>query len=209
MKNTKQGYTLSEILITLVTIAVVAALTVPMLVNNTHQKAYEATSDRMAVILEEGIAEIMHRAIDQNEEVGAIDTLSAIQVKDVIGGAKADFITSGTVLFDSLGSLLGVDAIQNADKNSYVSKVKNAAGGAVAWNGNNVYKMKKQNSYVIFQPIQAAVGATSAYDTVLTDVYIDANGDKTPNRMYDKTTYPKGDIFRYRLLNSGHIVRVR
>ena len=206
MKNTKQGYTLSEILITLVTIAVVAALTVPMLVNNTHQKAYEATSDRMAVILEEGIAEIMHRAIDQNEEVGAIDTLSAIQVKDVIGGAKADFITSGTVLFDSLGSLLGVDAIQNA---SYISNVKNAAGGAVDWNGNNVYKMKKQNSYVIFQPIPAATGATSAYDTVLTDVYIDANGDKTPNRMYDKTTYPKGDIFRYRLLNSGHIVRVR
>ena len=206
MKNTKQGYTLSEILITLVTIAVVAALTVPMLVNNTHQKAYEATADRMAVILEEGIAEIMHRAIDQNEEVGAIDTLSALQVKDVIGGAKADFITSGTVLFDSLGSLLGVDAIQNA---SYISNVKNAAGGAVDWNGNNVYKMKKQNSYVIFQPIPAATGATSAYDTVLTDVYIDANGDKTPNRMYDKTTYPKGDIFRYRLLNSGHIVRVR
>ena len=209
MKKTKQGYTLSEVLITLGIIAVIAAITVPMLVNNTHQKAYEATSDRMAVILEEGLAEIMHRAINQSEEVGAADTLSALQVKDVIGGAKADFITSGTVLFDSLGSLLGVEAISNTDKNSYISNVKNVGGGIAAWNGNKVYKIKKQNSYVIFQPIPAATGATSAYDTVLTDVYIDSNGNKAPNRMYDKTTYPNGDIFRYRLLNSGHIVRVR
>ena len=209
MKNTKKGYTLSEILVTLGIISVIAGITIPAIVNNTHAKAFEATADRTAVLLEESMTEIIHRAQSEDEENGFADTLSAIQVKDVIGGANTNYITSGTVLFDSLGSLLDVEAIPNADKTSYISGAKNANGTAVSWNSNKVYKLKKQNSFVIFQPIQAATGATNLYDSVLTDIYVDANGNKTPNRMYDETTYPKGDIFKYRLINNGHIVRVR
>ncbi|MBR6126754.1 type II secretion system protein [bacterium] len=209
MKRMNKGYTLAEILVTLGIISVIAMTTIPSIVNNSHHKTYEASADRTAVLLEEGMTEIIHRAQIPQEDTGVVQTLSPIRVRDVINGDNNSFITTNSVIFDSLGSIFGTEALGNADRTNYINNAKNANGTSVAdWGTAQVYRMKKLKSYVIFLQIPAA-NSSRDDDGFLTEIFIDANGNKSPNRKYDRVAFPKGDIFRYQLLNNGHIVRVR
>lgn len=209
MKNTKKGYTLAEILITLGVIAIVSALVVPSLFNNTKEQTYEPAAQRTAVVLEEAIVEIIQRAQGNSEDAGAVTTLSPITVRDVTGANSDDFISTGTTLFDALRSIMGTEALSAADRNSYIRSVRNADGTAVVnWGAYNVYKVKKVNTYVTVIPVPAA-NASRNDDGELTRIYIDANGDKAPNRIYNRANFPGGDIFEYILMNSGHILRVQ
>ena len=210
MKEIKKGFTLAEILITISTVGIIAAITIPAIVNISQERSFEAAADRTAVLLEEGIVNVFQRANENNNpDEGAVMTLSATTVNNVLGAGN-DFLSQNTVLFDTCGSILGLDRVAAVNENSYKNQVRTAANVAVAgWNTYNVYEMRKINSFITVQPVTAANASTNVDDRELTRIYIDANGDKAPNRMYDQNVFPKGDIFEYRLLNNGHITRVR
>ena len=68
MKNSKMGFTIAEVLITLVIIGVIAAMTIPTLMNNTNKqeyvsklkKAYATLSQATnRIIADEGLAQLI------------------------------------------------------------------------------------------------------------------------------------------------------
>ena len=214
MKKINKGYTLAEMLLTLGIISVVAGITIPALVSNTRSRALEPTADRTAVCLEEEILHIITKAQKEDdansENVGDVQNLAAIMVSDVLGNANNSYLSEGTVLFDACGSIMGLSEIPQNSKTSYLAGIKDPDGNDQAgWDNYKVYRMKKMNVLVTVRPVDGVDASTSDNDKELTRLYIDANGERSPNRIFNTDTSANGDIFEYRLLNNGNITRRR
>ena len=186
MKN-KSGFTLSEVLITMGIVGIISAFTIPRFINNAQERAIQPTVEHSVSMLQQGMANIIQTA----QFKANATTLAAITVDDVLKNGESKYLTekSGNdeVLFDTLGSILGIEPIDNYSD--------------IAGAGSKTYKLKKGRACIIVRPINNNdIADDIANDAILTDIYVDANCSKNPNALNE-------DIFLYGLSNNGSIIK--
>lgn len=191
----KKGYTLAEVLICIAIVGVVAALTLPKLVNKTNKSTLGATLARTVELTQTGMTNVIQEANRNSEDGNAVVGLSAIQKKD-IGLDGEDYIMDD----DNYGSLLrGFFDSEDFDDYTIVN-IKDYTGADIneAISADlNAFRFKKLNSAVIFQKAQNLDNADR--DTIVARVIIDANGVAAPNRFGE-------DVFLFGLTNNGTLI---
>ncbi len=191
----KKAFTLVEILLCIGIIGIVAALTVPQLVNRTNQSTLGITLAKTIELTQTGMTNIIQEANRNSEDGNAVVGLSAIQKKN-IGLDGEDYIMDD----DNYGSLLR-GFFNTEDFNDYtIANIKDYTGTDIneAISADlNAFKFKKLNSAVIFQKAKNLDNAEK--DTIIARVIIDANGVAAPNRFGE-------DVFLFGLTNNGTLI---
>ena len=191
----KKAFTLVEILLCIGIIGIVAALTVPQLVNRTNQSTLGITLAKTIELTQTGMTNIIQEANRNSEDGNAVVGLSAIQKKD-IGLDGEDYIMDD----NNYGSLLR-GFFNTEDFNDYtIANIKDYTGTDIneAISADlNAFRFKKLNSAVIFQKAKNLDNAER--DTIIARVIIDANGVAAPNRFGE-------DVFLFGLTNNGTLI---
>lgn len=155
--NRYSGFTLAEVLITLGIIGIVAAMTIPVLVNYFTEQAY----------------------ITQFQKVYTELSQAYIQAAQD-SGTTANQWASQQDLYNNLKPYLKVSQDCNGNKGCFPNlNYKTMNGDATS---NNFYNL----SGAYYYKFRLADGASICTSNVLGNLYIDTNGDKAPNRLgYD------------------------
>ena len=164
------GFTLAEVLITLGIIGVVAAMTMPTLMNSTQGAQYKAAYKKALSAISQGVT--LNVALD--------------------GSSFADAVASAAAGSDAIDTENSIAGILNARMN-----IVNAAGSRPAditvTNTSGVDLPEDLNTYLYFN--DGSMFALTSTDTLCTleaaggatvnvcEGYIDVNGDKGPNKV--------------------------
>jgi prepilin-type N-terminal cleavage/methylation domain-containing protein len=173
----KLGFTLAEVLITLVIIGVIAAMTVPTLMNNTN--AQEFRSALKKAISGANQALTLNYAL---EGLGAQDYASATDIVEDLFKKRMSVIEDNTWAGEGEGACAG-SVFTTADGMKFC---------VINW----VVDTNQENSQT---------GACNSYNTVpcTTSEYnlvIDVNGAKKPNRLTTSANSPR-DIYKATIYN--------
>ena len=172
----KLGFTLAEVLITLVIIGVIAAMTVPTLMNNTNAQEYRSA-------LKKAIAGL-NQALTLNY---ALEGLSAQDYSD--GAALVN-----DVFKRRMSVIDGNDAFTTADCGG--SAVFTTADGMIfCVNGFSSAMNDAQGSICDSYNTTACVAGSSENAAGGANIWIDVNGVKKPNRMTTSASRPR-DIYQ-------------
>ncbi len=164
------GFTLAEVLITLAIIGVVAAMTMPTLINNTNGAQFKTAYKKALSVLSQAV--VMNIALDDYDLAGT----SANSTKD-------DSIASLYRMFSDRtnGSLIEDNELTNYKVS--IADDGNAATGTAAAVPNTNYTFRFQDG-IVFSFENTAAGCTEADPCF---GWIDANGTKGPNKTVSCT----------------------
>ena len=175
----KSGFTLAEVLITLVIIGVIAAMTVPTLMNNTNSQEFRSALKKAISALNQAVT--MHYALEgelvseYNSAESVVSNIFAARL-NVINSTSASTAVWATTEGDGACSgqvFITADGIAYCIQN--FASANDASTGACDNFGNN--------------PCTAAAGA---------NVLIDVNGLKKPNKLTTSSNQPK-DVYQAQL----------
>ena len=169
----KKGFTLAEVLITLVIIGVIAAMTIPTLINKTNEqktvvavkKAYSTVSQAyQKVIAENGeinVSELGNNDSEKTQKMGDMFAKHLSVAKNCGMSTDQDCFANGDYAYTN------GDVITNIN------------------NDNNFYKIRLTNgmSVVIRSYNKLTLGNNTSLENVIGDINIDINGDKGPNQL--------------------------
>lgn len=179
----KLGFTLAEVLITLVIIGVIAAMTVPTLMNNTNSQEFRSALKKAISGVNQALT--LHYAL---EGLGAQDYTYETLVSDVFKKRMSIIETTGNndasfTLADCGGTVFttqdGIMFCVNTNFQGNTNDTQNAAC----------------NSY---NTIPCVSGADD--DEAAANLYIDVNGRKNPNKLTTTSNQPR-DIYTAHIYN--------
>jgi len=218
----KNAFTLAEVLITLAIIGVVAALTVPTLIQNYQKRAMASALAKTITLLdtgfrkmfaEEGLQDITHGELYRGSNMN--DTLHE---NDVLGKYfKSQYISEGgnyeikpyEISYGPCGQTCGNKTCHEEEYSAeYVALYPHIAGTTqTVCFGYSEYNLTERNRLDISKPRVLANGAhfwiisTSASDPIRNSVgiiIVDVNGQNKPNQL-------GYDIQRLPLWRDGHV----
>ena len=185
----KLGFTLAEVLITLVIIGVIAAMTVPTLMNNTNAQEFRSAIKKAISGANQALT--LHYAL---EGVGAQDYTTAQALVDNVFKVRMSVIDDTEWLGTGTGT--GSDTITGACDSKAVfttaDGMKFCVTSAFAGNTTGDSQTSACNSYNTIPCV--ANGADSQ------NLVIDVNGSKKPNRLTTNSDQPR-DIYAAQIFN--------
>lgn len=164
------AFTLAEVLITLAIIGVVAAMTMPTLINNTNGAQFKTAYKKALSVLSQAV--VMNIALDDYDLAGtsAESTLTDGKFTGTSVGRMFQERTNGTLLKSG----------EISDWNVYLSSDGNTVSGTAESDiATNNYVFRFQDG-IIFTFANSAAGCTEAAPC---KGFIDANGTKGPNKQ--------------------------
>lgn len=176
----KLGFTLAEVLITLVIIGVIAAMTVPTLMNNTNAQEFRSALKKAISGVNQALT--LHYAL---EGLGAQDYSTAQSLIDDVFKKRMNVIDQGTY---NAGYTVG--GLTPTTENSFITQ----DGIIFVVNDWSVGDVESQE------------GACNSYNTkpcIASDapnLWIDVNGEKNPNRITTNSTHPR-DQYQAQIYN--------
>lgn len=180
----KLGFTLAEVLITLVIIGVIAAMTVPTLMNNTNSQEFRSALKKAISGANQALT--LHYAL---EGLGAQDYTATSIVSDVFKRRMSIIETTGNndasfTITDCTGGAVFTtqDGIMFCVNSNFAGNTADTQNAAC-------------NSY---NTIPCVSGATN--DEVAANLYIDVNGRKNPNKLTTTSNQPR-DIYMAHIYN--------
>ena len=215
----KLGFTLAEVLITLVIIGVIAAMTVPTLMNNTNAQEYRSALKKAISGVNQALT--LHYALDgmnasdyanANELVNKVFKKRMSTVDDTTFSVVENPTTSFSVAYDANGTATGTYTVSSIDfsslngiaiKSSETSEmVFTTADGMKFYVGKKYYSDKNDSQGSIcnsFNTVPCIAGATIDADGNVSDVsgpnlLIDVNGARKPNVITTSSARPR-DIY--------------
>ena len=187
--NLKNGFTLAEVLITLVIIGIIAAITIPSLMNKTNEqdtvvavkKAYSVLGQAyQRVVAENG--EIIPSALGSNN-TEVTKTLGEMFAKQLNTQKICGMSTDGDCFFEGESKLIRGSSYINLNNNRYSFKIMLSDGMSVSF-------------FKLFPNSYRSSGDTEPLSHVIADIYVDINGHKEPN------TFGK-DLFQFYVTKYG------
>ncbi len=164
----KLGFTLAEVLITLVIIGVIAAMTVPTLMNNTNAQEFRSGFKKAIAALNQALT--LHYALTgttaQDYSTGATALMN-----DVFKKRMSVITVSGTTAFSNDGVCSGSDVFTTAD------------GMMFCLTNFSTTNCDEENT-------KPCAGTESS-----PNIYIDVNGLKGPNKLTTSSAAPR-DIYQ-------------
>ncbi len=189
--NKRVGFTLAEVLITLVIIGVIAAMTVPTLMNNTQSQEYRTGIKKAIAMLNQAVT--MHYALE-----GKLmsDYTSNDQYRDSVFVKRLNVIRTATSSsFD--GAATTASWFYTADGMKF--GVVNYASGTCTADGLGFCANILIDVNGDKRPNQATTVATNPKDSYVADLY--ANRVVPANRTYASDTYVTQDV----MYDSGNL----
>lgn len=169
----KKGFTLAEVLITLVIIGIIAAMTIPSLINQTNEQESVVAVKKSFSVLSQAYKSLI-------ADMGEITTYplgnSNIEATENFGKLIAPYFSSQKICgmaanegcFPSSYKLMsGEDALNYDEKTNYF-KMRLSDGSAVLFSIYNLPIVK---------------GTSTGLDSTYGWIMVDINGDKGPNTM--------------------------
>lgn len=205
MKIFKRGFTLSELLIVLAIIGIVAIVTIPVLIKNINKQKIGPMLGKSVEQIELGCQNMIQTANNNRTDGSYGDMLSAFTVKDLDPEnpssnslATAPLSIGATFMgLESGGS--SIIKIKTYDGNSFnLAPHIPIAGGTPGSSSANVYRFTKFPATVYTGYILNA-GPSEPYDIVQDPIIIDVNGTSEPNTIGK-------DMFMFKLQNNGKMV---
>lgn len=169
----KNAFTLSEVLITLVVIGVIAAITVPSLMNNTNSEEYRAS-------LKKAISGL-------NQALTLEYSLNGLTAKD--------YSTAEALVGEVFSKRMNIVKSEDDFTSNVCSKEKD--GVVFQTTDGMVFCVKNFNSNELNNEPNVC-DFSNIYPCVYTDaanIYIDVNGGRKPNKLTTSYTKPK-DIYQ-------------
>ena len=176
----KLGFTLAEVLITLVIIGVIAAMTVPTLMNNTNSQEFRSALKKAISGANQALT--LHYAL---EGLGAQDYDQTSIVSDVFKKRMSVIDKAGsTDAFPGGNCTGGTAASTFTTQDGIMFCVTSAFAGNTAATSQDAVC----NSY---NTVGCVTGATSANPAPGPNLWIDVNGDKNPNKATISSAQPR------------------
>ncbi len=203
----KKWFTVTEILITIGIVGVVAALVLPQMVSKINRSTVGITLDRAVELHESGFARMINAARENAARVG-IDDAASISKLSVLTNNMFNPNVQGNVfvledfLIQYAQSYIGLDHIQ---PDEYIINLANAGYFANAiLNDPAIYRFKKINAFLMFEDEESLdnsqiVAISNNPDIVIRKIFFDTNGEAAPNTIGE-------DICLFGLTDSGHLV---
>ena len=183
------GFTLAEVLITLAIIGVVAAMTMPTLINNTNGAQFKTAYKKGLSVLSQAV--VMNIALDDYDLAGTSDNQTGDANTISVYKLFKDR-TNGTLMSDTEATAYEV----------YVA----ADGGTPPTSADNQssnYVFRFQDGIAFSFP-KTAAGCTEAIPCF---GWIDANGSKGPNKSVSCTVSSDGECTDHVTINDIYPVR--
>ena len=171
----KLGFTLAEVLITLVIIGVIAAMTVPTLMNNTNSQEFRSALKKAISGANQALT--LHYAL---EGLGAQDYTASTIVTDVF--KKRMNVIDGETNFSNTTACSGTDVFTTQDGIMFCVTNWDAGTADSQTDACNSYNTKP----------------CTADDTP--NLWIDVNGMKNPNKATTSSNQPR-DIYQAQIYN--------
>lgn len=166
----KRGFTLAEVLITLGIIGVVAALTLPSLIDNYKKQEYVARLQKGISILNNGF-----RLMMANEEVNDFDQLELQKCNPNVASASADF-SCISPYFKKYFNIVEDNSKPNDDFYPYLETLilSGSKNGLIGSLTIKIYYSFITTDGILFTPFSyGGIG----------DAIIDVNGKRKPNQV--------------------------
>ena len=197
----KKGFTLTEILITMGIIGVVAALAVPNISAKINRNTIGVTLARAVELTETGIASMMNVARENAGQFGidpgSVSTISTIEQRflnpNIVNNGD-NLIISDVVIFLSK-SYLGLDVDNSYEVPNFINDPDGVDLVTYRFKKNNIVLMEQIGDTERLD----ANNINTDPDTVIMRIYFDINGANNPNELGK-------DIFLFGLTDSGHLV---
>ena len=184
MKNL--GFTLAEVLITLVIIGVIAAMTVPTLMNNTNAQEYRSALKKAISGLNQALT--LHYALDGSTASDYSDADDLVQNVFKVRMSTVDSTTF--TLSDCTVTTGGNNVFTTADGMKFC--VQSNATGQFKGNTTSDSQNVPCNSYNTIPCLNKTITSpTSEIADNEANLYIDVNGDRKPNTLTTSSTRPK------------------
>ena len=167
LQNIKDGFTLAEVLITLVIVGVIAAMTIPTLMNNTNKQEYVSRLTKTYSTLSQGL-----NLIWQNNGVapGDYEFLS-----------NTDFIDE---LYKVTGAEKICDSISECTGEPFDTRYKFLNKSKVGSNMRDGKTLITADGQIIscVNTVSNTYGLSSEdADNIISRIFVDVNGNKNPN----------------------------
>ena len=199
MRVLRLGFTLSEALVAMAIIGIIATMTIPQVIQNTLKNQAGAVLGRTVEQIETGCQNMIQKANDNITvyDGGYYDGLAGLTTKEVFGSGNKKL--SGPGLFDNGSSFFGLTPIE--DSATYIASLKDFSGNTLnasvqPLNSTKVYSLNKQKAIVFLSNNDASVSEFNDFNTA---IYIDVNGIAKPNRGGK-------DVFIFGLTNQGKLI---
>ena len=185
----KLGFTLAEVLITLVIIGVIAAMTVPTLMNNTNAQEFRSALKKSISGVNQALT--LHYAL---EGLGAQDYANANDLIEDLFEKRMNIVEGNYNTGYSIQTPAGADAGCTPNNTSGTKTAFTTQDGIIFcitnWSAGTVDGDQSGacNSYNTF-PCAATQTAPN--------LYIDVNGEKNPNRATKSSTQPRDQYFAH------------
>lgn len=200
----KKGFTVTEILITIGIVGVVAALVLPNMVSKINRSTVGITLARAVELTEKGFGDMLNVARENATRVGiddpaSISTISSLTVN----------MLNPQDWQDAHNAIDNFNILESNDNHNPLSRVIRSYIGIEPVNNNYtlpngdanaaVFQFKKLNAYLIFINAGNNNNIADNPDVVIRRIYFDTNGENPPNTFGE-------DIFLFGLTDSGHLV---
>ena len=169
-----KGFTLAEVLITLVIIGIIAAMTIPSLMNNTNEQELVVATKKAYSVL----AQVYQRVVAENGEINPQNLVSeAPQRSETVGKMFANQM--------NVQKICGLSTNGDCFALS-VYKYFNGIDFSSFNEAENDYKIRLSDGMslgiYIYSDIEH-VGSSEMLNSVIGYAYFDVNGDKKPNTL--------------------------
>lgn len=171
MNNLKQGFTLAEVLITLVIIGVIAAITIPSLMNKTNEQEYVVGAKKTYSVLSQAFQKI----IAENGDI----------TPSLFGSSPAEATKNfGDMLAKQLNvqKICGVSTDEDCFAKGFYKKMDGSDYSN--WNETTYYKMRLSDGTSLAVRVLSEYserGTSEPLKYVIGYGHFDVNGDKAPN----------------------------
>lgn len=175
----KLGFTLAEVLITLVIIGVIAAMTVPTLMNNTNSQEFRTALKKAISGVNQALT--LHYAL---EGLGAQDYSTPAELIQDVFKTRMNVVDGAYTSGYTIQGPGGGDGCTPNDSNSFVTQ-DGIIFCITNWSNGNGSTSSDQTT------------ACNAYNTrpcttgEVPNLFIDVNGDKNPNRATRSSAQPR------------------
>lgn len=172
----KKAFTLSELLVTLTVVGVIAAITVPQVAVSVNKNKTATVLARGVEQLQTGCRHILQTANENTTDGSFYEGYSQVTDGKLFGSSSTNSI-SGTSMVNIAGSFFG---LRRLDNNSKYSMSDYSGTASTMFENAKTGVHEKMGIYMSFLPVTSVV--TTEEDPIIDVVAIDTNGASAPNR---------------------------
>lgn len=221
MINRRHGFTLGETLIALGIIGVLAAILLPFVLKAKpddnkimYLKAYDTLTSNIHSLASNTSLFAFSSNLDDKEDKDAgaqidcerlpfLNDSMPINSGDYSDDSNKDKYSGETKFCNLLAESFGINNANCKKDDIYQF---NAENFNKQFSDNITFTLKNGMQFYVTQPVERSIDFDNNTATYQRDIYVDINGDKGPNCIYNSASCQKPDRFKFEIFADGELI---